>query len=308
MDLNGELNLQGGINITQGNLWNPVVHKGTAFPTAKSEGQLFYKTDVHTLYVYNGTSWINSSGTVTNPMTADLDAGGYKITDAIVYVDVGSKLGIAAAYWEVGTLDLGGQPYPLLQARTTSAFSDIGAIKDALIIYAPDPSSKPAIIFTDGTNTTSMTINTTATVPYFTVLGAFGVDTLGGGLTKAFTLNVGGLMAGNVGDGERICFVEKHGGGFSGGFDTAYIDGIMTDNTATLYAGALDFWTTDPGDTGPSKKMRLDQNGITSSDNNAFNFGDPTADGSWRIIRSGNNLIIERRVLGSWVTKETILA
>lgn len=37
-----------------------------------------------------------------------------------------------------------------------------------------------------------------------------------------------------------------------------------------------------------------------------FYFGDPTTDGSWRIGRSGNNLVFERRESGSWVTKQTI--
>ena len=37
-------------------------------------------------------------------------------------------------------------------------------------------------------------------------------------------------------------------------------------------------------------------------------FGDQSTDGSWRIIRSGNDLVIERRESSSWVTKSTISA
>jgi len=37
-------------------------------------------------------------------------------------------------------------------------------------------------------------------------------------------------------------------------------------------------------------------------------FGDPATNDSWRIVRSGNNLVIERRESGSWVTKSTISA
>ncbi len=34
-------------------------------------------------------------------------------------------------------------------------------------------------------------------------------------------------------------------------------------------------------------------------------FGEPNIDGSWRILRSGNNLVIDRREAGVWVTKQT---
>jgi len=40
----------------------------------------------------------------------------------------------------------------------------------------------------------------------------------------------------------------------------------------------------------------------------AFYLGDEATDGTWRIIRSGNNLVIERRESGSYVTKSTISA
>lgn len=34
-----------------------------------------------------------------------------------------------------------------------------------------------------------------------------------------------------------------------------------------------------------------------------LNFGDPTVDGSWRIIVDGNNLVQQRRESGVWVEK-----
>jgi hypothetical protein len=39
---------------------------------------------------------------------------------------------------------------------------------------------------------------------------------------------------------------------------------------------------------------------------NALYFGPADTDGSWRIVRSGNNLVFERRELGVWNTKDTI--
>jgi hypothetical protein len=42
--------------------------------------------------------------------------------------------------------------------------------------------------------------------------------------------------------------------------------------------------------------------------NKAFYLGDPTTDGSWRITRSGADLVIQVRVAGVWTTKSTIAA
>ena len=38
----------------------------------------------------------------------------------------------------------------------------------------------------------------------------------------------------------------------------------------------------------------------------AFYFGDADTDGTWRIVRSGNNLVFQRREGGGWVTKNTM--
>lgn len=45
---------------------------------------------------------------------------------------------------------------------------------------------------------------------------------------------------------------------------------------------------------------------IRSTDN--FCIGDATVDGSWQFIRSGNDLLVQRRESGSWVTKHTFSA
>ena len=39
----------------------------------------------------------------------------------------------------------------------------------------------------------------------------------------------------------------------------------------------------------------------------ALYFGDSATNGSWRIIRSGNNLVVERREGGVWVEKNAFL-
>jgi hypothetical protein len=59
---------------------------------------------------------------------------------------------------------------------------------------------------------------------------------------------------------------------------------------------------------GPSNpSSTLDVAGdIETESGNALYFGDPSTNGSWRIMRGGNNLNIQRREAGSWVTKGTI--
>lgn len=57
----------------------------------------------------------------------------------------------------------------------------------------------------------------------------------------------------------------------------------------------------------PSSKLDV-VGDVEIGDANAFYLGPPTTDGTWRFIRSGNDLVIERREGGSYVTKSTISA
>lgn len=47
-------------------------------------------------------------------------------------------------------------------------------------------------------------------------------------------------------------------------------------------------------------------NDIAVGATNGFYIGDRLADGSWRIKRSGTDLVFERKIAGVWVTKNTI--
>lgn len=59
------------------------------------------------------------------------------------------------------------------------------------------------------------------------------------------------------------------------------------------------------GTTTPTSK--LDVNGdVEIGSSNAYYLGDPTTDGSWRIIRSGDDLLMQQRESGTWNTKQTI--
>ena len=89
---------------------------------------------------------------------------------------------------------------------------------------------------------------------------------------------------------------------------SAAVSGEVFDNTQNrpgVYAGyfsgakscfshAVGIGTTDPS-------SALDVVGdVELASNNAFYLGDPNTDGSWRIIRSGNNLVFQSRQSGVW--------
>lgn len=59
------------------------------------------------------------------------------------------------------------------------------------------------------------------------------------------------------------------------------------------------------------QKIKVPANGSFSEDvsipsDKAFYLGDSGTDGSWRITRSGDNLVFQQREGGAWVTKSTM--
>ena len=62
----------------------------------------------------------------------------------------------------------------------------------------------------------------------------------------------------------------------------------------------------DSGGSSWEKHIRVSDGGVEVNSDEAFYLGDPGTDGTWRIIRDGNNLVHQRRESGVWVTKHTI--
>jgi len=58
-------------------------------------------------------------------------------------------------------------------------------------------------------------------------------------------------------------------------------------------------------DTNDDEMTLINTDAVVDSDK-AFYLGDSSTNGSWRVIRSGNNLLMERRESAAWVTKQTI--
>ena len=53
-------------------------------------------------------------------------------------------------------------------------------------------------------------------------------------------------------------------------------------------------------------KMRIKENGIDMPGFNNLTLGDENVDGSWRFAIDSDNLVIQKKISGSWVTKHTI--
>jgi len=94
----------------------------------------------------------------------------------------------------------------------------------------------------------------------------------------------------------------------AGSGDSISLQGTGTHSINSVSAN-LELITTTSGNitaTTPNAEMQLINTDAVIDSDKAFYFGDSSTNGSWRIVRSGNNLIMERRETGSWVTKQTI--
>lgn len=133
--------------------------------------------------------------------------------------------------------------------------------------------------------------------------------------------------------GDEITHLSAWGYGATG-FSSAYRAGISlwaAENwTDSAQGTRISFYTTAPTTVTTSEKVRVWGDGgvqiggtftaspgagallvnadTTIGSASYFYLGDSVTNGSWRIGRSGNNLVFERRESGSWVTKNTITA
>lgn len=111
--------------------------------------------------------------------------------------------------------------------------------------------------------------------------------------------NLGEYHSIYLNEGDNSLRIASYGGGW---FDRV----VFTTN------GNVGIGTTAPSTkldvAGTVSASALVVNGdIQTAGSNAFYFGDSATDGTWRIIRSANNLVFQRRESGAWVDKSMVL-
>lgn len=93
--------LYDGLVLADGStITNAAVANGTAFPANADVGELFFRTDLDALHVYNGTSWdkVGSGGGLTSITSEDVTGAlGYTPLQTIISSDVTNALGFNPA-------------------------------------------------------------------------------------------------------------------------------------------------------------------------------------------------------------------
>lgn len=80
---------------------------------------------------------------------------------------------------------------------------------------------------------------------------------------------------------------------------------LATDNVATVLMVIENAGDVGIGEADPSSKLDVGGD-VEINSSNAFYLGDPGTDGTWRIIRSGDDLLMQQREAGTYNTKQTI--
>ncbi len=87
-----------GLTIAEGSeITNPTVATGTSFPGNESTGELFFRTDTDTLYVWDGSTWDSAGGGIqevlddpTPQLGGNLDVNDYNITGGTASIELNS--------------------------------------------------------------------------------------------------------------------------------------------------------------------------------------------------------------------------
>ncbi len=94
--IDGTLEVNGNVDFNQNQADEMVLDNGTAFPGAAVEGQTFYRSDLDTFYIYDGSSWV----AMADAAGADVIFLSPLYPHASYYPDGGSNVGRLTYYYD----------------------------------------------------------------------------------------------------------------------------------------------------------------------------------------------------------------
>jgi len=112
-------------------------------------------------------------------------------------------------------------------------------------------------------------------------------------------------------NGNNNVFIGYNSGYYETNSNTFYLhNGLGVTDYNTGITHSLLYGTFNSDNT--QQTLRINANtsnygDLILQDTKSFYFGDANTDGTWRIIRVGNNLEFQRRESGTWVTKSTMI-
>jgi len=164
MKWNGIVDFSKSVTNSEGNVQYHVVHKGTSFPTVPTpqEGQLFYRTDLDTIYAFDGTGWQKSVYGITAADVPVADSGGnFTATDVEgVLTEIDGRLDTVE---DASATSKWNESSSVLSPKTTNAIVNItgnGTVGDALTVSVTGGTNDGVIISNSGSGD-SLKVNTT---------------------------------------------------------------------------------------------------------------------------------------------------
>ncbi|MFC1655789.1 hypothetical protein ACFL3C_02885 [Patescibacteria group bacterium] len=94
--VDGTLEVNGDVYFNQNEAIDMVFHSGTAFPSTPVEGQTFYRSDLNSFYIYDGSSWV----AMADAAGADVIFLAPLYPHTTYYADGGSNTGRLTYYYD----------------------------------------------------------------------------------------------------------------------------------------------------------------------------------------------------------------
>lgn len=276
--------------LTTAGLWQVASLQATGLtsgriPIVSTSGLLADDSDL----TFSGSTTTMTNAVVSTLLTATtaLNVGGNATAAGILRIYEDTDAGTNFSAFTVGTQS-GDITYTLPTALPALSGNVLASTTGGVMSWTADLQNSTG--FSMGVTGTSL-ISVTASGAFHTLLTA-ATNTVEDQLT--LIRSTSGTAAAGI--GIRLLFQIEHSGG--GSESAGSIEVLYTDATDTSEDSDMTFNLRAAG-AAVSEKFRFSSDG-------AFYIGPSATNGSWRFIQSGDDLLIQQREAGTYVTKSTI--